>query len=109
MTAQFIPLEAGAANQENDEASDALQPGDIAGPRTEHRIAQNEQLKQVRAAMKKKLTPQAYSLWEEHQQGCSYAEAARRLGMSDKERERYRREITRKTKSVQKRVRNSTR
>jgi hypothetical protein len=33
MTAQFIPLEAGAANQENEEASDALQPGDIAGCR----------------------------------------------------------------------------
>ncbi|RKG98099.1 hypothetical protein [Corallococcus carmarthensis] len=109
MTAQFIPREAGASNQENEEASDALQPGDIAEPLTEHRIAQDEQLEQVRAAMKKKLTPQAYSLWEEHQQDCSYSEAARRLGMSNKERERYRREITRKTKPVHKRVRNSTR
>lgn len=109
VTAEFISLETGRSELKNEEASDALHPGDIAGPSTEHHIAQNEQLEHVRAAMKKKLTPQAYSLWEEHQQGCSYAEAARRLGMSDKERERYRREITRKTKSVQKRVRNSTR
>lgn len=120
MTAQFIPLEEDKSNQENEEASDELQPSnihkeasdelrlsDITGPRTDHRIARNEQLEQVRAALKKKLTPQAYSLWEEHQQDCTYAEAARRLGMSNKECERYRREITRKTKQVYKRVRSS--
>ncbi|MFP2903531.1 hypothetical protein ACLESD_00340 [Pyxidicoccus sp. 3LFB2] len=107
MTAQFIPLEAGMSELKNEEASNELQPSDITGLPADHRVAQNEQLEQVRAAMKKKLTPQAFSLWEEHQQGCSYAEAARRLGMSNRECERYRREITRKTKQVHKRVRSA--
>ncbi|MCP3167306.1 hypothetical protein [Myxococcus qinghaiensis] len=118
MTAQVIPREAGASNQENEEAPDALQPSDIkeeasgellrsniTGHRTDHDIARNEQLEHVRAALKKKLTPQAYSLWEKHLQGGSYAEAARHLGMSNRECERYRREITRKAKQVSKRVR----
>ncbi|WP_141619438.1 hypothetical protein [Myxococcus sp. AB036A] len=107
MTAKFIPFETGMSELKNEEASNELQPSDITGLPTAHRVARTEQLEQVRAAMKKKLTPQAYSLWEEHQKDGSYAEAARRLGMSNRECERYRREINRKTKQVHKRVRSA--